>query len=271
MRKGFTLIELIIYLGIFAALSGIFSSLLITYTRLHSQQAADTEINNQINFALQKIQRLIASPDAAAIFVNDGALPKDQDRGISNDYLVIRRKDITKDPTRVYVDNSVTPAQLVIEEGSLKSVINSNKVTLAPGDLFFTKISNYPSHDLIKISLKLTHNAISPNNIARTIVSTIGRASAATFDDNIFPGTNGLNIGTIGNKWQNGYFAGVIKADSGVQVSTPSTGRPSCTDSSNRGLIWVIPGIADTTKDRVEICAKNIVAGSDVWGWQLLW
>ena len=264
--------ELIIYLAIFLVISFIFSSVIITFTRLQSQHLSESELNNQLNFALQTIQRLISSPNTANISVNDGLAPQDQDRDASNNTLVLRRiGGPTKDPTLIYVNQNydfgsgvVIPALIMKEGTGAEKPLTTDKVSVA--QLSFTKNNNYPSHDLIKIVLRLDSYPTTQNISTRTIQTTIGRASAATFDDLIRPSGSNLDIGTPTEKWRNGYFAGLLKSDKGVQVNT-TTARPSCSDDSSRGLIWVTPGITDA-KDLVEVCAKN---AGNVFDWRLLY
>ncbi len=274
MRRGFTFIELIIYLGIFLVISLIFSSVILTFTRLQSQHLSESELNNQLNFTLQTIQKIIASSNTAGIFVNDGLLPLDQDRGVSNNTLVLRRiGGATKDPTLIYTKNynfgSVTIPALVIKEGtSSERPLTTNKASVA--QLIFIKSGNYPGHDLIKIVLRLDSYPTTQNISTRTIQTTIGRASAATFDDTIQPSGNGLDIGRTSAKWQNGFFAGLLKSDGGVQVNTPATGKPSCSDSSSRGIVWVTPDTVGDAKDKMEVCLYNNTT-IPKWDWRLLY
>lgn len=279
MRKGFTFIELIIYLAVFLVISFVFSSVILTFTRLQTQHLSESELNNQLNFALQTIQRMIASPNTASIFVNDGLAQRDQDRGASNNTLVLRRiGGATKDPTLIYVNPNydfgsgiIIPALIIKEGTNAEKPLTTDKASVA--ELTFAKTNNYPSHDLIKIVLRLDSYPVTQNISTRTIQTTIGRASAATFDDVIKPdANNNWDVGTVTDKWRNGYFAGLLKSDGGVQVNTPDlaiTPRPSCSDSVNRGMIWVTPG-ATTAKDKMEVCLYNN-ATNPKWDWRLLY
>lgn len=270
-KKGFTFIELSFYMAIFTLIIGVLTSVLITYSKISARQGADSEVNNQINFALQTIRQLIASPSTAVTIVNEGGAPQDQDRS-PNNVLVLRRQTFSEDPIKIYINNNfsfpsgvIAPALVKKIGAGIENPLTTDKVKVT--SLTFTKNTNYPGHDLIKVSLSMEFNANPPNNLARTITSTIGRASAATFDDSVYPGTAGLNLGTAASKWTNGYFSGSIKVDSGIQVTTPATGKPSCSDSSARGIVWVTPGTAGV-KDLVEVCAKN---AADVFGWRLIY
>lgn len=262
-ENGFTFIELSFYVVLFTLVIGLLTSLLITYSKLSAKQGADSEVNNQINFALQTVQQLIASSSTAAVIVNEGGAPQDNDRS-PNGVLVLRRRQSNEDPTKIYVNNNL----LVKKVGAnAEAALTTDKAKVT--SLIFTKNTNYPGHDLVNVSITMEFNASPPNNLARTITAAVGRASAATFDDSVYPGTGGLSLGTAANKWTDGYFSGRVRADGGLQVATGAS-RPPCSDNSNQGLIWVTPGIvgAGATKDKVEVCAKD---AADVFGWRILY
>lgn len=58
MRKGFTLVEVLIYVSIFSIMAIVFSTALLTYTRVNLEQTARTEVASQLNFVMQTIQRM---------------------------------------------------------------------------------------------------------------------------------------------------------------------------------------------------------------------
>lgn len=258
-KSGFTYVEMLIYMSVFVLVGYIFSSVLITYTRIHNRQLAESELNNQLNFAIQTIQRLVASPDTAEITVNSGGLPQDVDVN-PGPVLVLRRASSAEDPTKVYINNN---AVVLKRGGSAEETLTTNRV--AATGLTFTKKDNGPSFTSVKIDLTLKYNAPS-TNIARQILATVGRASAATFDADIYPVSNNTsNVGLSTNKWKDGFFSGLIQTDGGIKISTGSS-RPSCSTSFDRGLIWVTPGISGV-KDKVEVCAKD---SADAFAWRPL-
>ena len=257
---GFTYIELLIYMSVFAVVSFIFASVLTTFTRLHTQQLAEAELNNQLNFAIQTVQKLIASPETASITVNNGGAPQDQDSN-PGAVLVLRRKSSIEDPTKVYVSSNA----LVIKKGGQAEMpITTNKVLVS--NLTFNKKTNAPTFNSVKITLALQYAGV-VGNVSRQIVAVVGRASAATFDADIYPVSDNIsNIGLSSNRWRNGFFSGLLQADGGVKVST-TTVKPSCSTASDRGLIWVSVGVPGA-KDNVEVCAKD---SADAFAWRLLY
>lgn len=259
-KSGFTYIELLIYMSVFAVISFIFASILTTFTRLHTQQLAETELNNQLNFAIQTIQKLVASPETATITVNNGGSPQDQDVNPGS-VLVLRRKNSSEDPTKIYVSNN---AVVIKKGGQAEAPITTNKVSVST--LIFNKKTNAPTFNSVKITLALQYAGV-VGNISRQILATVGRASAATFDADVYPVSDNIsNIGLSSNRWKNGFFSGLLQADGGVRVSTVAV-KPSCSTASDRGLIWVTPG-ASGDKDKVEVCAKD---STDTFAWRLLY
>ena len=64
-NKGFTLLELLVYVGIFAIVAGTFVSILTITLRVQGTQTGLVEVSGQLNFAIQTIQRYIR--DASTI------------------------------------------------------------------------------------------------------------------------------------------------------------------------------------------------------------
>ena len=58
-KKGFTLLEVLIYVTIFAIVLGFLSVILITTTRVEMRESAATEVTQQSSYVVQTIQRLV--------------------------------------------------------------------------------------------------------------------------------------------------------------------------------------------------------------------
>ena len=55
-RTAFTLTELLVFLGVFAAVSGTLITVLITVTKVQVRQASSAEVNQQSQALLQQVQ-----------------------------------------------------------------------------------------------------------------------------------------------------------------------------------------------------------------------
>ena len=246
--KGFTLFEILLYVGIFALVAGLFTGILLVVTRIQASQTALLEVNGQLNFAIQTIQRLVRSSSNV-----------DVEAGKSLTSIRLRVADPAKDPTLILVSNGAVE----IKEGSAASSTLTTSSVVADS-LQFIKYTNYPGHDSVQIDLTLSYNTTNPQGtVSRTIRSAIGRASAATFDSTLIPGSTTYDVGQTGARWRDGYFSGSVDIDGGLivgsnasndylQFDKSGSGAPTSGDCSadfQRGRFYV-----ETTNNRLYIC-----------------
>src|SRR3989338_8212489 len=98
MRKGFTLVELLIYSGIFAIIAVVLIYFITAFFRVSNQQIGSSEVANQANFILQKIQNEIAR--ASFLTVNDlGDDETDDALNTEHSRLVIKDRAETTGPS----------------------------------------------------------------------------------------------------------------------------------------------------------------------------
>lgn len=233
-RGGFTLMEVLIYTAILGATGTILSGVLLNTTKIKSRQSAVIEVNEQLNFVLQNIQRSIS--DSSFI---------DIDNGVSTSTLILRFKDEAKNPTRFYISENriykkeaANAAQPLTDDSVVATAVN------------FLKVSGYSGHDSLQIDLTLSYNT---NNVgsafSRTLSSAIARVSAATFDSDLIPGSAIHDIGTSGNKWQDLYVSG-ITSFGGVDYTWPAADGTSGQSLSTDGLgvlSWATPSTSWST------------------------
>ncbi|GEM_PF-1962582 len=195
--KGFTLVELLLYMTIFIVVSGFFIGILNIVGQTQIQESSETEVANQLNFVTATVQRLIR--ESSAVIVNDGL---DCYRGTNDtpgqpkNCLTLRMSDIARNPTCIVsTGGAIVMAGPAADKKSCDqsnlSYLTTNKVIV--GATPFTKITNYPGHDTIQMDFTFTLNA--NQSIAKRILAATSRASAATFDDSLLPGATGQSIG----------------------------------------------------------------------------
>src|SRR3990167_6009070 len=218
-KKAFSLIELLIYVSIFAVVAGLMTSIMITILKVSKKESASIETSEQLSFVMQTVSRLIRESSNIEFATTTAS---------SVLKLKLRMKNKFKDPTCLYLENQI----IKLAEGPdspnnndnctpTASNLTSNKVIA--DKLEFSKITNYPGHDVISIDIQLTYNSSNPQSqTTGNLKSAIARVSAATFDDNLIPGSDGqYNLGfTSGARWKNANFSGDLLVGGNVGIGT---------------------------------------------------
>ena len=201
-NNGFSLVELLIYMGILGAVSGILVGVLTTVTKTQIEESVQTEISGQLNFTMQTIQRLVKNSSLV-----------DADAGTTSSTITLRTQATSTDPTTIYLSSG----RIYVKEGAdgTPQSITSDKVTV--DSLEFKKLTQYPGKDIVQIDLAMSGvTQVEGKIIGRVLRSAISRVSAATFDSDLVPGSdNTYSVGTS-NRWKNGIFSGNV----GIGVST---------------------------------------------------
>ena len=253
-RKAFTLVELLIFLGMFAALSAAFITVLLTVTRVQVRQASVVEVGEQSQFLLQQIQYYIEKSSLIDI-------PQDTPTSTLKLWTGVNAQDptsITLASGTVYLQQTAT--------GTLQA-LSSNKVTVS--NLTFTRRANAPSHDSVSISFTLAYNTSNIQQaFSQMLQTSVARVSAATFDSNIIPSsTAAYSLGTSALTWssinQTIYF-------SGSNVGIGTTNNPVDTLELN-GRLYFDPGSAPaSTTNRLYNVSSTLywngtAVGGDSW------
>jgi Tfp pilus assembly protein PilE len=193
MQKGFTLFEMLIYVAITAAVGGLLTAVLVATTKIQGRQTGSAELNAQLNFISQTLQRLVR-----------GASQIEMQAGKTLSYLRLRRQSDSQDPTTIVLNGT----QIDIKEGS-SATTTLTAANVSVTGLEFTKFTNYPGHDSIQISVSMTYSAAGGQTLSKSLTSAIARISAATFDSTLSPGSsNTYDLGASGTGWRSAYFVG---------------------------------------------------------------
>ena len=158
-EKGFTLIEVMIYVGLTAMLLGLFGGILITVTRIQTQQTASAQVTQELSFLMESMKRYVRS----AKTVSAGAVQ-----------LVATIDPSTTPATTVSVDFLPAEHSVVLTEGgpsgTMISQLSSTKVRIE--DLHFTKSAD---GDSTAVTISITASASTTNSaqvVTRTLEST---------------------------------------------------------------------------------------------------
>ena len=217
-KKGFTLIEVLLYTAIFAIVAGLTTGILLTVTQVQQRESASAEVTGQLNFVMQRLRQIVSESSNIEI-----------EAGITTSTLKLRMKDTAKDPTCLSLVSGVIklaegPGTNPNECTTTTSDLTSNRVIV--DTLNFKKFTQYPGHDTLSLDIQMTYNSQNPKSrVQRTLSSAIARVSAATFDSDVVPGgVYNYTLGQAGAPWQK-----VIMADG-------TAANPSYTFGSNTGL-----------------------------------
>jgi len=231
MRKGFTLVELLIYSLIFAGIALTLAYTLSVFLRISGQQIASAEVANQANFILQRIQ--YETSRAGFLVVNDEEFSdaeddeKDSALNTGRSRLVIKARAEGAGPPNdpnspiVFYKNG---SQAVMKIGNNGPVsLNSSRVLV--DTLTFTKISTPPGRDTVQVNLILRYNSQrAGEQIVRQFLLGIGKATAATFDTPIETALhNTSDIGAIAKRWRDLFLQGTLDVAGTAKLGTDST------------------------------------------------
>ncbi len=276
---GFTLIELMLYVGILAAAGGALISILLLVTRAQSREVAGLEVMRQSQFVLQRVQSIVreASVIDAAFEGTNTAAPCAEFCT-----LKVRTSLTATDPT--FITSTASGVYLVEGLGeTLASIPFSSWVPITNSSVTVSRLTFAPrasSGGGVTVSVDGTFANDTTNPVlqfSHTLSVVVAHASAATFDSNLLPdSSNTRSIGQSSLTWRdlalsgNATVGGTVQVgaatltgygspkrlsiDGGLTLSADES-KPSCAESL-RGLIWMTrsgSGSADT----IEACIKG--------------
>lgn len=228
-RGGFSLIEVLIYIVIFAVSAVFLVSILTVVTRIQLKQASSHELQQQLSFIGDVIQRMVQKSSLIDI-----------DAGVATTTLRLRMSASSTDTTLVYASSGI----IYLEEVNTSGVSNLTPLTdsnVTVDSFYITKYENPGGYSVAQIDITMSYNT---DNIqaddTRTLQTAVTRISAATFDSDLNPNAdNSLNLGASGTKWKQGYFSGTLQVGDYIQL-IGSTGNIATTIGGNNvgnGLI----------------------------------
>jgi type II secretory pathway component PulJ len=188
-RRGFSILELLVFTAIFAIVIVSFISILVSITRVQSRQGAVAQVNGESQFLLTQIEYYVE---------HSSLIDMSQDSQTST--LKLWTGADANDPTYIYL--SAGTVYLKQTNGGTPQALTTSRVNVT--SLAFTKHSNTPSHDSVSVSFSMVNN--SPNMtqyFGQSLQFAIARVSAATFDSNVVPSSTAgaYSLGTVGQYW----------------------------------------------------------------------
>lgn len=145
MKKGFTLIELVIYIGILSILLGALSAIFTSIVDVQLESTATSSVNQDGRYLLSKLLYDVKSSSATVVPANPGT-PS------STMQLTINSVNYT------YSLNGNNNLQVVNNSTNETNVLNSYDTSLS--GLTFTRIGNGGSSDTLRVSFTVTGRTI---------------------------------------------------------------------------------------------------------------
>jgi len=237
-KKGFTLIEVLLYTAIFAIVGGLTTGILLTVTQVQQRESASAEVTGQLNFVMQRLRQIVS--ESSNIEIPTSTTP--------STLLKLRMQATSTDPTFI----SLSGNAIQLKEGSsATTTLTSDRVIV--DTLNFKKFTQYPGHDTLSLDIQMTYNSQNPKSrVQRTLSSAIARVSAATFDSNLLPGATSYTIGQSGSTWQN-----VFVGDGSITSPSYSFGADTNTGIFRPGAD--ILGFTTNSTERMRIDASGNV------------
>jgi hypothetical protein len=198
---GFSLAELVVYLGILGVTMTVFTGVLDTVTKTQVRESTQNEISGQLNFAVQTMQRIIKSSS-----IIEGT------PGAASSTISLQMPQAAKSPTKIYLQNN----QIYVQEGSsTPQTITTDKISV--DSLEFRKFAQPGAKDVVQIDIAMSQfQPTTGKTVSRSLRSAISRADAVTFDSDLLPPTDAtFNVGAWPSlRWKDGAFSGTVRAGS---------------------------------------------------------
>lgn len=212
--KGFSLLETLLYLAIFAIIGGSLFGILTNVVRISTREVSGDEVASQLQFAMETVTRLVQSSSNIEIATTTATTT-----------LKLRMTDPLLDPTCISLINgslklSQGPDAFQPQNCSAATTdITTNKIIV--DSAFFKRVEFPGGHDQVAVDLQFSNTATGASKISRALRSGISRASAATFDSDLLPNAdNSYEVGFSGTKrWKNISISNVLNL--GVISSDP--------------------------------------------------
>jgi len=230
-EDGFSIIELLIYIGIFVGSSVFLVSILIVFTNIHLRQTSVNEVNQQISFVNNTVQRFIRSASLIEI-----------PTGVSTSTLTLRMASSSRDKTDIYLDSD---QKIIYMNQGTSTPVALTDTNVEVQDFSVTKYQNPGGHDTVQVYMTIRYKTENDRSkYRRTARTAVSRVSAATFDANILPNSNNsFDIGNSIQNWRNAYFSGNVGiGETPVAGTSLKVGSDIVVSDSSKGLILTSPG-----------------------------
>ncbi len=189
---GFSLVELLIYIAIFAVTAVFLVAILTTITSIQTRQSTLNVVNSQLSFVSNEVTQLVHTSSLV-----------DMTTGVATSTLELRMPTLAYDPTLIYSSGTT----IYLQQGTSSPVaLTDSRVSVK--NFQVTKYENPGGPAVVDLDLSLAYNASSTTaQNTQTLQTAIARVSAASFDSSVYPASSStLTLGTQSSPWYAGYF-----------------------------------------------------------------
>lgn len=253
-QNGFSLLETLLYLGIFAIIGGALFGILTNVVRVSTNEVSGDEVASQLNFAMTTINRLVRESSNI-----------EMETSTATTTLKLRMADPAFDPTCI----TLSGGRLRLAQGpdpfqvqscmATTTDITTDKVVVDTA--LFQRLEFPGGHDQVRVNLQLSNLASGASKISRALRSGVSRASAATFDADLLPNIDAqYEIGSSisgGKRWKNAGFSGTVTVAGNIGIGTTSPTNKlyvNAVANSNDGI-----NIGDVLRMRNSSSGNNFV------------
>ena len=236
--QGYSLMELLIYVALFAIVVGVLSGILAIFIRIQSQQIASTSVSQELAFVQNTIQRLVRD----SVNIQNSA-------GAASNTLTLRMASSTLDPTIISSDAN----GIYLTQGTgTTQTLTTNQVKVSQFQVI--KYENPGGHAIVQVDLSLTYNSSQPSQqVTQKLQTAISRVTAATFDSDLLPNAdNSYSIGILPYAWKNAAFSGNLTVNGTAAIGGGSAGHVICWKADGKTL-----GYCSTAPNSSGVCTCN--------------
>ena len=198
-RRGFTLVELLIYSAILTIVGGVLTGVLVTSVRTQNKDTKSNEVAQQLDFVLSTAQRLVRESSLI-----DTAYEGSATGTACSQYCTIRLRieDSSRDPIIIRSN----AGGVYLKEGSSEEVpLTTNEIVV--NNFKFSKFEVAGGHASVQLDATFSSNTSNPQlAVTKSLQSAISRVSAATFDSDLIPNVdNSFDLGQTSPdvRWKN--------------------------------------------------------------------
>jgi len=143
-QRGFTLIELVIYMGLMSIVVGLFAAILVTIVRIQTQQTSSRQVASELNFIMNTITRDVRNSQALSV---------------TSSTLTITTNEASTTPTIITLADGAVAKK---EGTNATSTLSTNRVVADA--LAFTELSSGTAK-AVQIVLTLSFNTSNPTQV----------------------------------------------------------------------------------------------------------